>query len=120
MADEARVNVVLPAGGEADDNAHRPRRIVLRSRQPRDGRQHGSAHCKMQKIPTVGKFHGAPSQACSPTMETRTAARPPRAGFKIDVWSCLPADGTNAAAEVKGISASPAGSSPIRLHQVCG
>ena len=45
-----------------------------------------------------GKFHGAPSQACSPTMETRTAARPPRAGFKIDVWSCLPADGTNAAA----------------------
>ena len=28
MADEARVNVVLPAGGEADDNAHRPRRIV--------------------------------------------------------------------------------------------
>src|SRR5262245_56040187 len=30
MADEARVNVVLPAGREADDNAHRPRRISLR------------------------------------------------------------------------------------------
>jgi hypothetical protein len=26
----------------------------------------------------------------------------PTASLKIDVWSCLPADGTNAAAEVKG------------------
>jgi hypothetical protein len=27
---------------------------------------------------------------------------PTASEFKIDVWSCLPADGTNAAAEVKG------------------
>jgi hypothetical protein len=30
LADETRVNVARAAGGEADDNAHRPRRIGLR------------------------------------------------------------------------------------------
>ena len=97
LSHQAREDVGRAAGGKADDDAHRPRRIGLRPSDARHGRQRGSARGQMQEF-AAGKFHGAPSQACSPTMETRTAARPPRAGFKIDVWSCLPADGTNAAA----------------------
>src|SRR5262245_37416672 len=60
MADEARVNVVLPARGKADDNAHRPRRISLRPRNPRYRRQRGSPGGQMQKLSSVGKFHFEP------------------------------------------------------------
>jgi hypothetical protein len=48
--------------------------------------QSSSSRCQMQKSST-GKFHGASSQAYSPTMETRAAMRPPRTEFKIDVWN---------------------------------
>ena len=47
------------AGGKADDDAHRPRRIGLRPRDTRHGRQRGSARGQMQKLPSVGKFHNS-------------------------------------------------------------
>jgi hypothetical protein len=56
LTDQARGDVGGAAGGKTDDQAHRPRRIVLRSRQPRYGRQRGSARCQTEKIST-GKFH---------------------------------------------------------------
>ena len=40
----------VPPAANADDDAHRPRRIGLRPRDPRDGRQRGSARCQMQKM----------------------------------------------------------------------
>src|SRR5215471_19972335 len=39
------------------DLAHRPRRLGLRPRDARDGRERGSAGGQMQKLPSVGKFH---------------------------------------------------------------
>ena len=48
-----------PPGGKADDDAHRPRRIGLRPRDARHGRQRGSARCQMQKL-SAGKFHHDP------------------------------------------------------------
>jgi hypothetical protein len=60
MTDEARIYVVQPAGGEADDNAHRFRRIGLRPCDPRHCRKRGCASDQMQKLPTVGKFHFEP------------------------------------------------------------
>src|SRR5215467_2922315 len=56
-SDEPRENVRQSAGGRGDDDAHRPRRIALRPRDARDGRQRGGACCEMQQLPT-GKFHG--------------------------------------------------------------
>ena len=56
LADQARDDVVRAAGGKADDDAHRPRRIGLRPCDARDGRQRGGARCQMQKF-TTGKFH---------------------------------------------------------------
>src|SRR5262249_7607521 len=49
-------SVSTAAGRPADDQPHRPCRIVLRSRQPRNYRQRGSACGQMQKI-SAGKFH---------------------------------------------------------------
>src|SRR5215475_14835983 len=56
---EARDDVRRTTGRKADDDAHRPRRIGLRPRDARDGGQHGSPCCEMQK-PTAGKFHFEP------------------------------------------------------------
>ena len=60
LADQPCNDVDVVAGGEADDDVHRPRRIGLRPGDPRDGRQRGSARGQMQKIP-AGKFHFGPS-----------------------------------------------------------
>src|SRR5215831_16549275 len=43
------------------DPAYRPRRVGLRPRDARDGRERGSARGQMQKLPSVGKFHFEPS-----------------------------------------------------------
>ena len=43
-------------GGRSDDDAHRPRRVGLRLRDARYGRQRDGAHGQMQKS-TAGKFH---------------------------------------------------------------
>ena len=59
LTDQARDDVGRAAGRKADDDAHRPRRIGLRPRDARHGRQRGSARCQMQKL-SAGKFHGDP------------------------------------------------------------
>src|SRR5262245_8722910 len=43
------------------DQTHRPRRIGLRPRDPRYGRQRGSTRGQMQKL-SAGKFHAGPSR----------------------------------------------------------
>jgi hypothetical protein len=52
------MNVDRAAGRIAGDDAYRSRRIGLRSRDPRDGRQRGSAGGQMQKISAYDNFHG--------------------------------------------------------------
>src|SRR5262249_15919070 len=59
LTDGARSNVVDTPGRKWDNDAHRPRRIGLRPRNPRHHRQRASAGGQMQKMST-GKFHGAP------------------------------------------------------------
>src|SRR5262245_42038492 len=63
--DEPRENVGRSAGGRGGDDAHRPRRIVLRPSDTRHRRQRGSARCQMEKIST-GKFHSSPSRGLRP------------------------------------------------------
>src|SRR5262250_997153 len=60
LPNEARSNVVNTTGRKWDNDAHRPRRIGLRPRDPRERRQRGSACGEMQKLPSVGKFHWRP------------------------------------------------------------
>src|SRR5262249_1197013 len=45
--------------GGTDNQTHGPRRIGLRPRETRHGRERGSARCQMQKI-AAGKFHFEP------------------------------------------------------------
>jgi hypothetical protein len=62
LTDQARKDVKRAAGGEGDDHAHRLRRIGLRPRDARCGRQRGSARGQMQEC-AAGKFHfDLPSQ----------------------------------------------------------
>jgi len=56
LTQRTRDDVGRSAGGEADDNPHRPRRIGLRPCDARHGGQRGSAGGQMQKI-SAGKFH---------------------------------------------------------------
>ena len=61
---QARRDVRTASGREANNDAHWPRWIGLRPSDARHRRQRGSARGQMQKFPTVGKFHGVPSQEC--------------------------------------------------------
>src|SRR5262249_22746603 len=56
---QARRDVRTASGREANNDAHRPRRIGLRPSEPGDGRERGSAHRQMQKM-SAGKFHFDP------------------------------------------------------------
>jgi hypothetical protein len=58
LTHQACDDVGCATGGEADDDAHRARRIGLRACDPRDAPQCGGARGQMQKIST-GKFHWA-------------------------------------------------------------
>src|SRR5205823_2313463 len=53
---EACEDIGHAAGGKADDNPHRPRRIGLCPGDARQNRQRGSARGQMQKL-SAGKFH---------------------------------------------------------------
>src|SRR4029077_2281846 len=44
------------AGREADNEAHRSRRVIERASHARHGGEHGSARCQMQKL-SAPKFH---------------------------------------------------------------
>src|SRR5262249_46219966 len=59
LCDEASEYVGRTAGRKRNDDAHWPRRIGLRPRDARHGRERGGTGCQMQKSPTVGKFHCA-------------------------------------------------------------
>src|SRR5262249_24610929 len=88
LADEARVNVVLPAGGEADNNAHRPRRIGLRPCEARDGRQRGSDGGKMQKL-SAGKFNFKSSRCALFIRSLRRCGAPAIRRTVVLKWSRL-------------------------------
>src|SRR5215472_11828114 len=62
---QARDDVGRATGRIADDDARRPRRIGLRVREARDGRQRGSTCGEVQKT-SARKFHSSPSTACDP------------------------------------------------------
>ena len=57
LTDQPRDDVGRAAGGNEHHQGHRPRRIGLRPRDPRHGRQRGSTRCQMQKS-AARKFHG--------------------------------------------------------------
>src|SRR5262249_35314565 len=56
LTHQADKDVSCSAARKPDDQAHRPRRIGLRLRDPRHRWQRGSARGQMQKI-AAGKFH---------------------------------------------------------------
>src|SRR5262245_30805799 len=59
LTNQAREDVRRAARGEADNDAHRSRRIGLRPRDTRSRWQYGRARGQMQKI-SAGKFHSEP------------------------------------------------------------
>ena len=52
--------VFRTSGTRADDEPYRPRRIALRPCGARHGRESSGTCGKMQELPSVGEFHGAP------------------------------------------------------------
>src|SRR5262249_30321852 len=60
LREHARGDIARRAGGKADDDAHRPRRVALRLGDPRDGRERGRAGCELEKS-TPRKCHGVRS-----------------------------------------------------------
>jgi hypothetical protein len=50
LGHQTREKIGPAAGGKADDDAHGPRRIILRPGSPRDDRKRGSTRCKMQNV----------------------------------------------------------------------
>ena len=60
LTNEPRNDVGRAAGGNEDDQSNWPRRIGLRTCDPRDRRERGSARGQMQKS-SAGKFHRGPS-----------------------------------------------------------
>src|SRR5262249_55332093 len=61
LSDQARRDVGRAGRGEWHDQTHRPRRIGLRLRDARHGRQRGSARGQMQKISAGGVSRTPPS-----------------------------------------------------------
>ena len=59
LTDQARRDVDPAAGGKAGDDAHRPRRILVRRRKPREGRCGGNGAGRRYECTAV-KFHDAP------------------------------------------------------------
>src|SRR5262249_29579833 len=59
LAHQPRGDVTCAGGGKSDNDPHGPRRIGLRGRDARDGRQHGAARSQMQKL-SARKFQRKP------------------------------------------------------------
>src|SRR5262249_14315607 len=100
LADQTRSDVGPAARRKADDNAHRPRRIRLRPRDPWQHRRRGTASDEMQKS-SPGKIHRVLSR-----MHWRPRAVA-LATNGLSNWKCSPAAGTNAATEINEDSARP-------------
>src|SRR5262249_15991875 len=93
---------------KSDNDAHRPRRIGLRPRDPRNGWQRGSARDQMQKL-SAGEFH------CSRLFGFNSYIRLP--GFmKLP----RPADHPAFAPEIFTIFAHLSVSSPMNLANSAG
>src|SRR3984893_18678773 len=92
LAHEARNDVRSPARRKADDNAHRPNRIVDRACAPRENRQHGGACSQTQKF-TAGTFHGALQTGCPCRL----------------LLHCTHREGSFATSRSPGVSSAPAG-----------
>src|SRR5262245_61977058 len=60
LTNQAREDVGWTAGGKADHDPHRPRRVGLRESDARDDRQRGGARGQAEKI-SAGKLHFEPS-----------------------------------------------------------
>src|SRR5262249_18999668 len=110
LGERARDDIGRRARRKADDDAHWSRRIGLRPCEARDRRQRGSAGGEMQKLSSVGKFHG-PLPECKAAIN-RGQRRARRRRLSQKPLQCSPADGISAAAETSGSSACPAGGSP--------
>jgi len=98
---------VPPPGGISNDATHRPRRIGLRTCDPRGSRKRGNTRCQMQKL-TPRKFQ----YGCAPRDRPRAPTK-----YQIDFfgWFCLPTAATLPIRSV-GLSARPRGSSQIKLY----
>ena len=108
---DSRDDISPASGWKTDNNAHRPRRIGLRSRDARHGRQSRSAHCQMQKFPSVGKFH-----ACHvPALRDRCLQR---ANMPVVMCVRCPPMARSLRVAMIGPSARPAGSMNKILHQI--
>src|SRR5262245_34163063 len=59
LSEQRRKDVGRTTRCKADNDAHRPRRIGLRPREARPGRERGGACSQMEKS-TAGKFHFEP------------------------------------------------------------
>jgi hypothetical protein len=64
LSEKPRKDVGRTTRCKADDDAHRPRRIGPRPSEARDGRERRRTRCHMQKLSSVGKFHGVLSLKC--------------------------------------------------------
>src|SRR5262249_5527090 len=73
-SDQASHNVGASARRKAHDDVYGARRIGLRPRDPRYGRQRGSTGCQMQKI-SAGKFHIEPPLHHSITSSAMASSR---------------------------------------------
>src|SRR5262249_30356530 len=71
---QARDNVSRTAGGSANNQMYRARRIGLRPREARDFRERGRARCEMEKI-SAGKFHFEPPSHHSITSLASASSR---------------------------------------------
>src|SRR5262245_65778082 len=65
LTHQAADHVLRAAGGKADEQTHRPRRIGLRPRYARYSWERGSARGQMQKI-SAGKFHNVTFRQLTP------------------------------------------------------
>src|SRR5262249_11763693 len=105
FGNQASVDVVRAADRKTNNEAHRPRRIGFRPRDPRDGRQRGSARGQMQKLPSVGKFHGVPLRNASDA--TLHSALMPAARITSPHFSASSAMSVPNAADVIDIGSTP-------------
>src|SRR5262249_41339292 len=73
LTDQSRKNVGWAAGRKADHDADRSRRIDLRPREARHGRQRDCTRGQMQKFP-AGKFHFEPPYRSNHSITSSTRA----------------------------------------------
>src|SRR5262245_57701108 len=113
MADKTRRDVDPAPRGVAHDDAHGPRRIGLRPRDARYGRERGGARGQMQKF-AAGKFHFAPPSHHSITSSARASRASGTATPSVRaVWRLMTSSNF-----VDCITGRSAGFTPLRMRPV--